>query len=93
MPECKPPRAEPKASGPVLGHQIGKALCDTLGLPKGTKSFTLRVKHNCIVSIECEYYPHIDAGDLTAALLEFSLVRKPDPIEQSIARLDAHNLT
>lgn len=74
----------------VLGHQIGKALCDALGLPKGTTGFTLRVKHDCIVSIECEYYPNIDAGDLTRALMEFELVRKP--IDASIARLDAHNM-
>lgn len=69
----------------VMGHQIGKALCDALQLPEQTKSFVLRAQVGEAVTIECEYYPDVGA-DFTAALTEFNLVRKieqapcPEPV-------------
>ncbi|MFC0132077.1 hypothetical protein CR105_24465 [Massilia eurypsychrophila] len=59
----------------IMSHQIGKALCDALQLPKQTRSFVLRVETGNIVSVECEYYPE---GSFVAALAEYELVRKPE---------------
>ncbi len=41
----------------VTGNQIGKALCDALGLPKGTIGFTLRCYSGELVTVTCEYCP------------------------------------
>jgi len=57
----------------LLGHEIGEELCKALGLPKYTRSFTLRCDVNEPVTVECEYYPE---GSLETALAEFELVRK-----------------
>lgn len=59
----------------VLGHQIGKALVDALGLPKGTVGFTLRCYHGELVSVECEYFPDPARG-LATELAAYELVRK-----------------
>lgn len=61
---------------PIMGRQIGQAMCDALGLPKNTASFTLRVRHDEIVSVECQYYPD-NGPDLVAALAEYELARRP----------------
>ena len=60
----------------ITGHQIGKALCEALDLPKNTVAFTLRVAVDQLVTVECEYYPS-DSLAITRALAEFDLVRKP----------------
>lgn len=57
----------------ILGHEIGKALIDALGLPKQTISFVLRVQADRLVTVECEYYPD-DAPALVTALAEYELV-------------------
>lgn len=60
----------------IMGQQIGKDLCDALGLPKQTIGFTLRCYSQEIVTVECEYYPE---GELiTRALAQYSLVRLAD---------------
>lgn len=61
--------------GPILGNQIGQALCDALGLPNRTASFTLRVRADHIVTVECEYYP-TDGDGLVKALAEYTLERR-----------------
>ncbi|MFC3457239.1 hypothetical protein [Massilia haematophila] len=58
---------------PILGHEIGQALCDALGLPKRTVAFTLRCRAMEAVRVKCEYYPE-DAGAIRSALMEYELV-------------------
>lgn len=58
---------------PILGHEIGQALCDALGLPKNTVAFTLRCRAMEVVRVECEYYPE-DAAAISSALMEYELV-------------------
>ncbi|MFC0132019.1 hypothetical protein CR105_16005 [Massilia eurypsychrophila] len=59
----------------IISHQIGKALCDALQLPKQTRSFVLRVEAGNVVTVECEYYPE---GEFVTALAEYELVRRPE---------------
>lgn len=68
----------------VAGHQIGKALCDALGLPKHTKGFTLRCYTGEILTVDCEYYPDLSAS-LATELAMFNLVRKPEPVQAPVA--------
>jgi hypothetical protein len=67
----------------VTGQNIGKMLAEVLGLPKHTRSFVLRCEVNKIVSVECEYYPSVDARSLEVALAEFDLVRRDPPAPQA----------
>lgn len=65
----------------VAGHQIGKALCEALGLPKLTRSFELRCAVDEAVTVKCEYYPEVDAMQLEAALAEFEVYRRDKPVK------------
>lgn len=76
----------------ITGNQIGKELCDALGLPKGTIGFTLHVHTGDIVTIDCKYQPDLKVQDVAAALTQFELSRKPDVNAEALARLDAHNM-
>lgn len=60
----------------ILGQHIGKALCDALGLPKYTKSFTLRVEAGKLVTVECEYALETDL--FVTELAQFHLVPAND---------------
>ena len=63
----------------VAGHQIGKAWCKALGLPKFTRSFELRCAVDEAVTVKCEYYPEVDGRQLQAALAEFEVHRRDSP--------------
>ena len=65
----------------MLGQQIGPKLLESLGLPKNTISFTLRVRAGEVVTVECVYAPD---GDLYAReLAEYFLVDRQVPrVEQ-----------
>lgn len=75
-------------STPVTAHQIYPALKAMLGLPDMCTKFELRVSHNDIVTVACEYYPGTDAkgiAQLAAVFGEYELVRRdevaPHPAE------------
>lgn len=73
----------------LMGHQIGKALCEALGLPKYTRSFTLRCEVGQIVTAECEYHPDIDTATLETCIAKFELHRKADePREEAPLNFD-----
>lgn len=61
----------------MLGQQIGPKLLESLGLPKNTISFTLRVRVGEVVTVECVYAPE---GDVYASeLAEYFLVNRQVP--------------
>jgi hypothetical protein len=61
----------------MLGQQIGPKLLESLGLPKHTISFTLRVRVGEVVTVECVYAPE---GDVYASeLAEYFLVERQSP--------------
>lgn len=68
---------------PLTGQDIGKELCDVLGLPKNTISFTLRASVGHFVTVECEYAP--DGREWVRELAEFHLVRKPGQVQPEAA--------
>lgn len=68
----------------MLGHEIGKELCDALGLPKRTRGFTLRCYTGQPVTVECEYFPD---GRFQAALAEYTLV--PRPVSVAVPLVEA----
>lgn len=57
----------------IMGHQIGKALIDALGLPPKTISFTLHVESGSVVTAKCEYCVP-DGDGLVKALAEYELI-------------------
>jgi hypothetical protein len=57
----------------ITAHEIGKDLIAALGLPKFTRAFTLHVRANEFVRVECEYCPD-DGKAITTALMEYDLV-------------------
>lgn len=59
----------------ITGQQIGKELCDALGLPKFTRGFTLRCYTGEVVTVECEYYPE---GSFQTALAQYHLVPRTE---------------
>lgn len=61
----------------MLGHNIGQKLVDTLGLPKNTIGFTLRVFAGQFVTVECEYV--LDDGSFAPALAEYYLAPRKMP--------------
>jgi hypothetical protein len=63
----------------IAGHEIGRALCDALGLPKRTRAFTLRAEVGALVSVECEYYP--EGAGLVTALAEYELAQRETAAE------------
>lgn len=63
----------------LLGQGLGPALGDALGLPKGLIWFELRVALDEVVSIKCEYYPHIDKPLLESVIEDFQVVRREQP--------------
>jgi hypothetical protein len=73
----------------VLGQQIGQALCDVLGLPKGTRSFELRCAVDEAVTVSCEYYPSIDVYPLKTALAVYELSLRTGPREEPAINFDA----
>lgn len=71
----------------IMGNEIGKAMLEALGLPKGTVGFTLRVRSGKIVTVECEYCPDVEKGSVVRAMAQYSLVRKAMP-EQARAQAE-----
>jgi len=68
---------------PITGQDIGKELCDALGLPKNTISFTLRAQVGHFVTVECEYAP--EGREWLRELAEFHLVRQPETKAPAVA--------
>lgn len=66
----------------LMGHQIGKDLCDALGLPKNTLGFTLRCYPSEVVTVTCEYAP--DDESIVRHLGNFELVQR-DPAPDAAA--------
>jgi len=69
----------------ITGRDLGKKLIDCLGLPKHTKRFELRVAHNEIVTIKCEYHPDMtpdDQGKLVSVLKEYELIERKEKSDE-----------
>lgn len=62
----------------ITANEIGQDLIAALGLPKLTCAFTLRVRANEVVTVECEYYPE-NGKALTIALMAYDLVPRFRP--------------
>jgi hypothetical protein len=73
----------------ILGHQIGKAVIDALGLPMHTRSFTLRCAVGEPVTVECEYFPGIEVGSLEKAFAKYELVARIAPKAAMSVNFDA----
>lgn len=72
----------------LLGQDIGKELCDALGLPKNTIGFTLRAWVGHCVTVECEYYP--EGKEVARALAKFKLIRPELPAVVTPATAPTH---
>lgn len=59
----------------MMGQDIGRQLCEALGLPKNTISFALRARVGQVVTVECEYAP--EGNSFATELAEFFLLPRP----------------
>jgi hypothetical protein len=76
---------------PVTAMQIYPALKALLGLPEMCTQFELRVRHDDIVTVECQYYPSLDVqgiAQLATVFGEYELVRREVPAGDSVQSLD-----
>jgi len=76
---------------PISAQRIGADLIKALGLPRMTKSFTLRVAAGEIVTVSCEYYPE-DGGVVPALavydLVERDVLQQPSAVEHAAQHFD-----
>lgn len=76
---------------PVTAMQIYPAVRALLGLPEMCTSFELRVRHNDVVMVECQYYLSLEAqgiAQLAAVFGEYELVRREVPADAPEQSLD-----
>ena len=60
----------------IAGDDLVKELIKTLKLPKGTKSFELRVAVDEPVEVKCKYFAETDKDELTMLLGKYTLHKK-----------------
>ena len=76
---------------PITVAEIYNALKALLGLPEQCVSFELRAHAGGVVTIECEYWPSVDAqgiAQLAAVFGEYELVRREVPTDAPEHSLD-----
>lgn len=74
----------------ATSYDIGKDLCDALGLPKHTVAFSLSVRAGEFVTVECEYCPDIDKGSFVSLMATYELkVREAFAVPPAAMGFDA----
>lgn len=64
----------------VIGQVLGAQLAPLLGLPRCTRSFTLRCVVDEIVTVECEYFPEgVSGPELETVFAQYGLVERKQP--------------
>lgn len=72
-------------------QELGKKLCEALGLPKSVRWLELRLAVDEAVTVKCEYHPERNDGMPLEAVLaefEFAVVRR-DPAPEERFDFDA----
>lgn len=63
----------------MTGANLPAEFIDALGLPEHTRGFTMHAEDpNTPITIELEYFPYWDEGDIETILTEF---RKYEPVK------------
>lgn len=61
----------------IDGFQFGTDVAQLLGLPKGTRAFTLRCEVDKPVIVECEYYPdNSGVTELRTVFSRYEIMRR-----------------
>lgn len=68
----------------VSSDELGSKLIECLGLPKQTREFSLRCVAGKPVTVQCEYYPDVDADRLGTVLAGYKVVRRDEQATRNV---------